>query len=74
MLMCVNLQLQISSIYELAVAFIELCAAPFPAREAGLRVCGSTHCANIRPGGSYYRGSWQCQHGCRLPERLKTAK
>lgn len=30
------------------------------------KVCGSRHFANIKPdsGGKYYRGSWQCQHGC----------
>jgi hypothetical protein len=35
------------------------------------RVCGSQHFANIRPasGGNYYRGSWRCLNGCRLPER-----
>ena len=29
------------------------------------------HDAMIRPnsGGSYYRPSWQCMHGCRLPRR-----
>jgi hypothetical protein len=32
------------------------------------KVCGARHLANIRPqsGGHYYRGSWQCNHGCRL--------
>jgi hypothetical protein len=32
------------------------------------RVCGARHCANIRPmsNGHYYRGSWQCQNGCKL--------
>jgi hypothetical protein len=38
------------------------------------RVCGSVHLANIRPhsGGYYYRGSWQCQNGCKLPERSES--
>ena len=34
------------------------------------KVCRSEHYANLRPlrqGGGYYRGSWQCVHGCRLP-------
>ncbi len=30
------------------------------------QVCGARHCANTRPGGGYYRGSWQCVHGCKL--------
>lgn len=32
------------------------------------KVCGARHFANIRPasGGKFYRGSWQCQNGCRL--------
>lgn len=31
------------------------------------RVCGARHCANIKPDsrGKYYRGSWQCVHGCK---------
>ena len=33
------------------------------------RVCGEVSRANLRGGGHYYRGSWQCQHGCKLPER-----
>ena len=38
------------------------------------KVCGARHWANLRSGGSgapsrYYRGSWQCQHGCQLPPR-----
>lgn len=33
-------------------------------------VCGSRHWANIKPrsNGRYYRGSWQCQYHCKLPE------
>ncbi|MCJ7444717.1 MAG: hypothetical protein MUO26_09350 [Methanotrichaceae archaeon] len=32
------------------------------------KVCGAQHSANIKPdsGGNYYRGSWQCQYGCKL--------
>lgn len=32
------------------------------------RVCGERHLANVRPNskGRYYRGSWQCQYGCKL--------
>lgn len=32
------------------------------------KVCGDYHIANIKPGsnGHYYRGSWQCRHGCKL--------
>lgn len=31
------------------------------------KVCGHQRFANIKPdsGGNYYRGSWQCQLGCR---------
>ncbi len=35
------------------------------------KVCGARHFANLRPrseGGGYYRGSWQCQNGCKLPK------
>ena len=32
------------------------------------RVCGSVHWAMVRPGGHFYRGSWQCINGCKLPE------
>lgn len=39
--------------------------------EMECKVCGARHLANIRPGsgGQFYRGSWQCQNGCRLPEK-----
>jgi hypothetical protein len=37
--------------------------------EMECRVCGSRHFANLRPGGFFYRGSWQCIYGCRLGER-----
>ena len=32
------------------------------------KVCGTKHWANIRPNsnGMYFRGSWQCQHGCMI--------
>ena len=30
------------------------------------KVCGNRHIANLRQGGYYYRGSWQCQNGCKL--------
>lgn len=30
------------------------------------KVCGSEHYANLRHGGGYVRGSWQCIHGCKL--------
>ena len=32
------------------------------------RMCGSRHHANLRRGGHYFRGSWQCINGCKLPE------
>jgi len=33
------------------------------------QVCGAQHFANTAPGGrGYYRGSWQCQNDCKLPE------
>ncbi len=28
-------------------------------------LCGAEHHAQIRPGGRYYRGSWQCPSGCK---------
>ncbi|MGO9375446.1 MAG: hypothetical protein ACLQBD_25615 [Syntrophobacteraceae bacterium] len=38
------------------------------------RVCGQRHRADIKPqsGGKYYRGSWQCIHGCKPGEEPKT--
>ena len=34
------------------------------------KVCGAEHWANVRPqsNGRFYRGSWQCVNGCKLPE------
>lgn len=32
------------------------------------RVCGQRHLANLREGGFYYRGSWQCTNGCSLED------
>ncbi|RJE46813.1 hypothetical protein A7K50_12370 [Dehalobacter sp. MCB1] len=32
------------------------------------KVCGQRHLSSIKPGGGYYRGSWQCTNGCRLEE------
>lgn len=29
------------------------------------RVCGAEHFARLAAAGRYYRGSWQCRHGCR---------
>ena len=28
------------------------------------KVCGSVHDANLKRGGGYVRGSWQCVNGC----------
>jgi hypothetical protein len=35
------------------------------------QVCGLRHFASIKPdsGGQYYRGSWQCHHGCKLEDQ-----
>ena len=30
------------------------------------KVCGAEHVANIREGGKYKRGSWQCPKGCKV--------
>lgn len=32
------------------------------------KVCGAKHHAQIKSGskGKFYRGSWQCQNGCKL--------
>ena len=40
------------------------------------RVCGAEGHANIRPqsGGRYWRGAWQCEHGCKLEEASADAK
>ena len=32
------------------------------------KVCGQRHWANLRHGGKYCRGSWQCINGCKLDE------
>jgi len=37
--------------------------------ETGLmecKICGARHHAQIRPGGHYYRGNWQCRNGCKF--------
>lgn len=33
------------------------------------RVCGSVHYANLKRGGGYYYGSWQCIYKCRLEKK-----
>ena len=35
------------------------------------KICGAQHCANIKPqsGGKFYRGAWQCQHGCKFEDK-----
>ena len=33
------------------------------------RVCGQRHYANLKGGGHYVRGSWQCSNGCKLKKR-----
>jgi hypothetical protein len=35
--------------------------------------CGERHRASVRPqsGGQYYRGSWQCRHGCQPLDALE---
>lgn len=37
------------------------------------RVCGAYHHASIKPrsNGRYYRGSWQCVHGCKVPTKTE---
>jgi hypothetical protein len=35
------------------------------------KVCGSRHLANLKSGGNYIRGSWQCMNGCRLEDLEK---
>ena len=37
------------------------------------KVCGARHCANLKSGGKYRRGSWQCQNGCRLDSKKKAS-
>lgn len=29
------------------------------------RICGFRHWASLREDGKFYRGSWQCEHGCK---------
>lgn len=31
-------------------------------------ICGHRHFANLRSGGYYFRGSWQCPNGCRIED------
>lgn len=33
------------------------------------KACGYRHCALIKPGGKFYRGSWQCPNGCEVPQK-----
>jgi len=37
------------------------------------KVCKGRHLANVRPdsGGKFYRGSWQCTRGCKIPDKEK---
>jgi len=42
------------------------------------KVCGAVHLASLQSGlkradgvTRYYRGSWQCSNGCKLPEKKK---
>jgi phage/plasmid primase-like uncharacterized protein len=37
------------------------------------KVCGAVHRANLKGDGKYYRGSWQCSQGCKLPEKQDKA-
>jgi hypothetical protein len=44
--------------------------------ETGLmecRICERRHFALIRPAshGKFYRGSWQCQNGCKIDQEVK---
>ncbi len=32
------------------------------------KVCGAEHVADLKGGGLNQRASWQCQHGCQLPD------
>ena len=32
------------------------------------KVCGNEHSAMIREGGSFKRGAWQCENGCRIED------
>ena len=38
------------------------------------RVCGSRHVANLRTGGYYFRGSWQCPYREDHPVEAETAR
>lgn len=40
--------------------------------EMQCRACGAKHFASIREGGRYYRGSWQCQNGCKPADLTNT--
>ena len=40
--------------------------------EMECKVCGASHFANLRRGGFYRRGSWQCLHGCKLDKKDRT--
>lgn len=34
-------------------------------------VCGTRHYAQLRQGGKYFRGNWQCENGCQLEKAIK---
>jgi hypothetical protein len=36
------------------------------------KVCGRQHIANLRGGGFYKRGSWQCTNGCVIEKEINT--
>ena len=35
------------------------------------KACGRRHTANLRSGGHYFRGSWQCLNGCTYEDVVK---
>jgi hypothetical protein len=38
------------------------------------RVCGARHFAMLKSGGHYYRGAWQCVHGCKRENEKQVAQ
>jgi hypothetical protein len=38
------------------------------------RVCGKMHFADLRHGGYYVRGSWQCINGCKMEDLANNPK
>lgn len=33
------------------------------------KICGARHNANLKEGGKFTRGAWQCRNGCKIEKK-----